>query len=302
MAESYPSGFVITTPRPEGSEANMLYEITIHKALGGRNVRDQFSNSYFINSNDAIESSALRDDMDAIVAAERLITTSAIQFMRAHMRHKADNILNAPPKTFVTKELDVQGSRVPPNVNADLLPLDLCVMVKRDTETGRAGKLFMRGCLYSSDGDSGIGGGYTLDPAGDFATGPGAAFVAALNAPLPSGAEFILPEVAGLIYQGSRPILTHRLGGIVVLKRNRSRTSVGQAEKNWRERKANELAREAASLLGGGTVADLAGPFLVKFQALAAELAPLIPFLTAGFLARFPVAAPLRLLMLAAPR
>jgi hypothetical protein len=299
LAESYPSEPFITQlfDLLEQGTNLMLNKITIHKSLGGRNGRSQFSNSYFILTNYTIDSTQLREDIDAIVAAERLITSNAVQFMRAHMVSMAEETLQIEDNRFVTKELDVQGSRVPNSVTDSLLPLDLCVEVKRDTVTGRSGRLLMRGCLYAADGEKGEGGGYFVDPAGDFATGPGAAFVAALNDELPSGATFMLPEKANFFFTPARYIVSHRLGGIVVIKQTKSRMSVDQAEKNWRQRRALELHNEAAKLLGGGVLGDLSAPLLVKMNALAVELGPLMPFLTAAFLARFPATAPLKILM-----
>ncbi len=276
----------------------MLYVVTTKKALGGRNDRTHFSNSYYLLSGEPLDSTLLRGDMDAIVAAEQLITSNAVQFMSAHMKHYAHETLQIPDNRFVTKELDVQGMHLRASNTDALLPLDLCVEIKRDSVMGRAGRLFMRGCLYDSDVAGGNLGGYTIDPAGSYATGPAAQFVAALDSALPSGATFMLPEKANFLYQPARLIAEHRLGGVVVKKLHNQRKSIAQAEKSLSIRKANDLARQAKALLNGGTVAGLAGAAAVAWQSLLGEAAALAPELPAGFIGMLPEGSELALLFL----
>ena len=284
--ESYPSQGVIVYPRPDNpqEQIQMLYEVKIIKALGGRNDRTQFSNSHFLLSSDAIDATALRDDMDYLVAGEQIIESTAVQFMRTHLNYYAHQTIQLPDHRFVTKELDVQGLRAPADNTDSLMPLDLTVEVKRDTVTGRAGRMFMRGCLYASDGAKGADGGFALGPAGAFATGPGAAFITHLNGALPSGATLMLPEKANLIYQPARLIAEHRLGGLVVVKRTRRRISPDSAVKNAAERKFRDLMRQAKKLAPSGIFSALTGGAAAVLNALQAEAAPLITELGPEFI------------------
>lgn len=275
-----------------------LFEITVQKSLGGRNDRSKWLNTYHIFANKELQDSVLREDLQQIVDAEKLIHTSAVQFMSARIKQRKDTYLGTIDPGFVTKELSGQGARTPPNTATMLMPLENAVEIKRGVEYLRSGRLFLRGCLYTSDGVAGIGGGYSLDAAGDFATGPAAAFIAALNADLPSGGYFVIPNIRYGIIENSRNVTEHELGGIVNLSRNRNRKSVEQAEKSLEIRKAYKLAKQAKALLNGGTVSALTGAGLALWNVLRAEAAVLAPALPAEFIGLIPEGSELALLLL----
>lgn len=265
-----------------------IFEIAIHKSLGGRSSKQQWANLYHVSTPDEIDSDNMQAIVAAIVAAEKTAHLTEVHFMRAHWKQKADNLVNAPADTFVTRELDGTGARQVnfisiPVIGADpvyenpMAPLDTCIEISRSCSFGRAGRLFYRGCLLVDDIQAGTADAFTLKVPTIFSSLGGGTdvLVDMLNTPLPSGV-FCIPSKAGLILQPSRQVIAHALAGVTVLKRRRTRTSTDQALVQATRRELRKLIREAKKLLGGGVAGDLAGAAATAFGLLAGNASALM--------------------------
>jgi len=119
-----------------------------------------WQNSYeidfgFENSVGSYENASLL--ADAFLEAEQGIHLENVRFLEVEIRTWAEDTPTHDPESFIVFEYSVLGSRTS---DSDPEPRGLVLWAGRDSITGRAGKLFYRGCL--SEGD--IVAGDSLNP------------------------------------------------------------------------------------------------------------------------------------------
>ncbi len=245
-----------------------IWEIRIDKSFSGRSNRMKWSNKYYIESAlTDITATILRETVDAIVAAERAAHLNSVYFIKAFMRQKADNALNAPSNAFVSRILDGVGDRA---ATTPALPIEVALAVTRETEQGRAGTILLRGCLMQSDVQVSADNSYRLATPATFQTGGTGSdtIIEKLNGDIPGG-SFVIPDRAGLTVQTARNVVQHSIGGVVIVKSNRNRSSVESDEVKTAQRQINALWARIKRLYKRLKTDVLTGDYL----ALAVDLA-----------------------------
>lgn len=125
--------------------------IRIFKAWRGRDISRAWSNTYEIISG-ADNPTELVAVGDALVAAERIIHLTDVNFLQYTISTWAPDSHPYNPETFVTYTLAVDGQRGNDSgVNDNALDYNVCYMIHRNATTGRSGRLFFRGCLMETD-------------------------------------------------------------------------------------------------------------------------------------------------------
>ncbi len=245
-----------------------IWEIRIDKSFSGRSNRMKWSNKYYVESAIVdITATILRDTVDAIVAAERAAHLDSVYFIKAFMRQKAENLLNAPANAFVSRILEGVGDRA---ATTPALPVEVALAVTRETEQGRAGTILLRGCLMQSDVQVSTDNSYTLANPAAFQTGGigSDTIIEKLNGDIPGG-SFVIPDRAGLTIQTARNVVQHSIGGIMIVKSNRNRNSVESDEVHTAQRQINSLWARIKRLYKRLQTDVLTGDYL----ALAVDLA-----------------------------
>jgi hypothetical protein len=245
-----------------------IYGIKIEKSFGGRSNRMKWSNQWWFQPTlPGLTLAALNPVVDAIVNAERAAHLDSVQFLRAFVRQKADNYLNAPPNAFKTRLLDVAGQRV---ANSPALPIEIALALGKETEEGRIGTMLLRGCLMQSDVIAGSDNTYRLaDPTTFTGGGEGLDTLAERLAPALLLGTFVIPNAAGLTVQTAREVISHTVQGVVVVQSTRNRRSIKSSELDVAQRQINSKSAEIASLVRRAAGDVLSGNFL----ALALDLA-----------------------------
>jgi hypothetical protein len=245
-----------------------IYGIKIEKSFGGRSNRLKWSNQYwFVPFAPGLTLAALNPAVDAIVYAEQAMHLDSVNFLRAFVKQKADNYLNAPPNKFKTRLLDVQGAR---EATSPALPVEIALALGRETEEGRIGTMLMRGCLMKTDVVSGPDNTFRLvDPSTFSGGGEGLDTFAERLGPALAMGTFVIPNAASLTVQTAREVISHTIQGVVVVQSNRNRTSIKSSQLDVAQRQINSKSAEIASLVRRAAGDALSGNFL----ALALDLA-----------------------------
>jgi hypothetical protein len=275
----------------------MIVRTDIYKSNGGRASRDTWSNSYYFAIDADLNSTEVRQVVTTIKDAEVLSHLGETHFMRAKAYQIAENTFNRPDKRFVTMEFDDVGARNIVNVGVIVgteqpdrsnprTAKDICVVVNRQCSEGHNGRLFYRNCLLMDDIKSGSDGKFVTVPFVQGSTlGLGQnAMIDALNATLPNGAIFVMPNHPGYfsVVTTARTVVEHTFGGIAILKTTRRRRTVTEEQRYLDQRKLNEIGHAANALLKGLLPAALSGASATAFAALVAEATTFMAALPAG--------------------
>jgi hypothetical protein len=152
------------------------------------------------------------------------------------------------------------------------VPFNNVVVIKRTASHGRNGELNYRGILIQDDVEIGLNGGYVIKAGNPYFTGQGgaAAMIAKLNVGVPNG-TLSMPDKITPLAHPSRSITEHRLSGVATLQEHSRRVTTSALEARAGKRRIAELHRQAHTLLGNGTVADLSGSALATFNLYRTE-------------------------------
>jgi hypothetical protein len=270
-----------------------IFSLKTHKSFGGRDANDQWSNQYFFALDFGLNSPELRSTVMYIKDAEQTAHLSEVHFMRGYVHQVAENTFNRPDKSFRTVEFDGRGARdvnfILDAVGASdsqfenpMMPEDICLVVKRETNGDRNGRSFYRNCLLRDDVKTGNDGEFVLVNASPFnSLGQGQdTMVEMFNAGLPNDAIFVLPNpVSNPIYQTGRPIVAHHVGGVSILKSDRGRTSSPAALSSSIQRNLNRLAKQAADIQAAQAATGVApsGATVAELIDLAKTLVSVVP-------------------------
>jgi hypothetical protein len=91
---------------------------------------------------------ALQALADRLVALERVLHLVDVTIDRVTISTYAPDSQPYNPDTLATFPYNQYGQR---NYSGDALPLDACLFIRRNTDFGRDGRLFYRGCLSEND-------------------------------------------------------------------------------------------------------------------------------------------------------
>jgi hypothetical protein len=100
--------------------------------------------------------------VDAVVLFEKAMARNTIEFDRAVVSTWVEEPGGYDPSQFVVFDLGGFGDLVP----ADDLPLEACLLVRREVSSGRQGRLFVRGFLIEQDVEAVAGKWQLSNPAG----------------------------------------------------------------------------------------------------------------------------------------
>jgi hypothetical protein len=224
-----------------------IHQVVIEKSLGGRTNRGTFNNSHYVRTAFDYDDPGMRVIAQELVEAEQVGHLDDVYFLNVHIKQVAENAFNRPnPKDFVTIEQDVRGLRVsalPP------LPGEICLLVKREATSRRAGRLLYRYMLTKENVLVNPQSQYELVAPEDFQSGGIGAdtLIEKLNAGV-TGGELVLPDKAGFFVQTSREIVGHRLGGVTHRQVFQQQRSVDAAKAYAAQRELNEAARKVTRL------------------------------------------------------
>jgi hypothetical protein len=268
-----------------------IFVFETHKSLGGRDANDQWSNRYYVRADYDLGSAEMRADVNYIKDAEVSMHLSEVHFMRGHCFQLAENTYNRPDKESSTVEFQEKGARAvnfiglglgnEPEYTNPMMPEDLCVVIKREANKQRNGRLFYRNCLLRDDVKTGNDNEFILvNPTLFSSLGGGQnTLLGMFNAGLPNG-TFVMPNPAGLLVQTSRDIVAHSLGGVSLMKSDRKRITSPSALAASIQRQLNALARQAEDLLAAqaatGTT-PTGGMSLSDMIDLASNLVEVLP-------------------------
>jgi hypothetical protein len=251
----------------------MLYLMKTFKSWGGRSDSGQWSNSYHIRSDNAIDHVGWQGVIDVIVGREKQVHLETVSFMRSLITPFAENPLNQPEKVLRVFNLAGSGGRVVP-AGRHGHDLNVALIVKRQLASGRGGRLFWRGCVHEDDTELGAGGRYMLTPGSPLTTNIVRDEVGEIKN-LGAGFFHVIPNKPGLIVQYSRDVTGFSIGGLTLNRRDHRRkpnlTLMKAVENLLRElaEQAMNLApsKEAAALLTGIALAAFGG---IQAKALSA--------------------------------
>lgn len=99
--------------------------------------------------------------LDAIVAAERPLHNGTVEFVRAVASTYTAEEGYQPQSMFVREINNLLGTRT---TSGDALPRHAVLHLKKDAAYGRAGKMFLRGCLTETDVQTGSSLDWQLTP------------------------------------------------------------------------------------------------------------------------------------------
>lgn len=140
-----------------------VYRIDTFKAWANREIERAWSNSYEIVSEDDSPADLVQVAND-FVAAERLLHLPQVEFLQVRVStYEAEPTGLYDPNSFVTIPLTGVGARSNTG-NTDPLDYNCCFVVQRVPSTGRAGRLFYRGCLAEGDVTAVLDGTFRLIP------------------------------------------------------------------------------------------------------------------------------------------
>ncbi len=145
------------------------YRIDTFKAWGSRDIERAWSNSYeFVAA--ATSPSALIGLGNQLIVAEKKLHLANVEFLQFRIAtHEIEPSPNYDPNAFTTIPVEGIGSRG--TGATDPLDYNVCFVVQRVPASGRAGRLFFRGCLVEGDVSSNADGMFRLQTASSLATG-----------------------------------------------------------------------------------------------------------------------------------
>jgi hypothetical protein len=201
------------------------YRIDTFKAWGSRDIERAWSNSYeFVSSQTS--PSALIGLGNQLIVAEKKMHLPNVEFLQFRIAtHAIEPSPFYDPSAFTTIPVEGIGSRAV--TGTDPLDYNVCFVVQRVPASGRAGRLFMRGCLVELDVNSNADGMFRLQTTSTLATGGTvfegfktdlAGFISVSGAPVAD------PGLAMVGTYGSTTIARYvtalRNGGVSINKRN----------------------------------------------------------------------------------
>jgi hypothetical protein len=109
-----------------------------------------WANNYEVQATTNITdpSAALQELSDRLVALERSIHLAGVIIDRVTISSYAPDSLPYNPDALATFPYSLPGQR---NAPGEVLPLELCLFVRRNVNFGRDGRLLYRGCLTEND-------------------------------------------------------------------------------------------------------------------------------------------------------
>lgn len=152
-----------------------VFKIDIVKSGGGIGAHETYRNEYFINSPHPIDSNGVAANIAQIIDAEatQLLATQTI--IRSHIVQLANLDKDQKGQPSQSTEVNVIGHRpapafvmaggVPVAANPGL-PLEICLVLKRNVLGGRGGRVSYRGMLKKDEIDTSVNGRwFIIDPA-----------------------------------------------------------------------------------------------------------------------------------------
>jgi hypothetical protein len=120
--------------------------VRIYKQYVGFSWANNYEVAATTNINDPAQSLAAM--VDRLVALERLLHLQGVIIDRATVSSYAPDSQPYDPDTLTTFPYSLSGQRSAPG---EVLPLELCLFVRRNVNFGRDGRLLYRGCLTEND-------------------------------------------------------------------------------------------------------------------------------------------------------
>lgn len=149
----------MTVKNPQPLELFRVQTVKFHT----NNPSLEYVNTWELQAADSPDISLgdLNDVVDKIVDFEKLMTRTVIGYRRVVISTYEEEAGGYNPDQFVSRDLQGIGSIAG---NETVLPLEGCLHISRDVQTGRQGKLFLRGYLSETAVES-VSGRWSLsDP------------------------------------------------------------------------------------------------------------------------------------------
>jgi len=130
-------------------DTDELFTLRIYKSVDV--AADQvWANTYELQAAEPADFDDLDDAVDRLVAFEKAMHHDTVAFRRAVLSTAVADGAPYDPFSFVSKTLTGTGDIASPAA-ASVLPLQVCLFIRRDVSTGRAGKLMFRQALGEGD-------------------------------------------------------------------------------------------------------------------------------------------------------
>ena len=203
--------------------------VKTYKSLGGRSSTGQWSNSYEIETENAIGSPELDAEVDKLVAFERSIHTAAVHFMSVVVSTWEKEGRTGHPEAVRVRELAGTGAAtgtVGTESQQNVLPAEIVLEVKRIAATGRTGRLLYRGAVREDMAQTMGNGNMALQVT---AAGALQDLVDAFNEDA-SKPNLILASYDASGNTLTRPVTRLEIGSIIVRKRTARRKKRGSAD------------------------------------------------------------------------
>jgi hypothetical protein len=137
-------------------EPQEVFSIRVFKVYEGY----RWANTYEIKATDSVSYQTLRQAAQVIALREKVPLMAPARIYKATISTYVPDSRPYNPDTFTTVNLDLSGDA---GFTVNTLPLNTCVFVRKNTLTGRPGKVFYRGFLSETDVSWG-GDRFTISP------------------------------------------------------------------------------------------------------------------------------------------
>lgn len=200
------------------------FDVRIYKSWNARNLNEAWVNNYVINFDGNVESPGWITVIDNLAAAEKILHLQGVQYLHATVSTTMDEpVYN--PKSLRVFGLQGTGNRAIPEGDV-AVDLNVALKMKKEVAYGRAGTMFFRGALLSSDVEINDRGESQIPAVGSLLASP--VLIANVNQAynaIPEGFDWVMkvPEMDDPAQQENitaRLVLTVGIGGISVNKRN----------------------------------------------------------------------------------
>jgi hypothetical protein len=216
----------------------MIYEILERFSFDGRSNRNNFYNSHFFQTEIPLTAPDWANALSNLMAIRRTLTLTSVQFMDTRLTEKWNNDHSPASGEFKTYGWNVAGSR--PIVGTEAFRVN-CVKLNRVGNTGRLGRLQLRGGLLETDLVRNADGSPGL------AATAGSNMSALLASYIPNYMAFpvqgmwVVPRPRSKQNLAARPVSSVTIGGVAQHQRSNQKSSIQSARAQLAQREVNAL-------------------------------------------------------------
>lgn len=201
----------------------------VYKSWGVQDYERRWVNTYELASDSALAPAMATSILNALAAAESNLYFNNVRFLTATLSTWTPDSDPYNPNSFFTLELSGGGARAG---GVDILDSNVCLVIKKQADLGRSGRLFYRGALAEGDVEVGGDGRFRIAATSPVAAG-GAVMTSYMSAMAPflsgnvGGADNLTLRLIGQSTTSQGVVVTHdravtalKVGGVTINRRN----------------------------------------------------------------------------------